>query len=48
MWAGPMDGPISGLFHGFATFLTTVLPEPLRVLGLFPFGSAALLGSAGL
>lgn len=47
MWSGPVDGPISGIFHHLANLLYAVLPEPLRPLALLPFGSAALIGAAG-
>lgn len=47
MWSGPMDGPISGIFHAVANVIYAALPEPLNLLGFFPFGSAALIGAAG-
>lgn len=47
MWSGPMDGPISGLFYAFANLLHTFLPEPLNLVGMLPFGSAALIGAVG-
>lgn len=47
MWSGPMDGPISGIFHAIANALSAWLPEPFSLVALLPFGSAALIGAAG-
>lgn len=47
MWAGPVNGPISGIFNALANLIYAALPEPLNLLGFLPFGSAALIGAAG-
>lgn len=47
MWSGPMDGPISGIFHSIANALYAWLPEPLSLVALLPLGSAAFIGMAG-
>lgn len=48
MWSGPMDGPVSGVFHAMANALYAWLPGPFNLVALLPFGSAAAIGAAGL